>query len=294
VFPWVVTDGARRDTVIEMANTSSTRAATMQCFYVSAGDCVLTDFIVKLTPRQALKWRVSQGLVALPLPQNTGMIPVVPTDPYLGELKCVELYNDDEPGALRPAARNDLIGAASVVDTGSGRPDVASYTAIGIESTGINDQDQRLCLGDGGLCAVAEYQRCPAALVVTHFGNDAAVSGRTVNSELLLVPCTEDLEGGVFPQSRVLFLMFNEFEEPFSAVATIRCATEVPVFSALAAGSPTLQTRLRAVSADDPNRAVGLLGVVVERHMAGDLEAAFGITGVGANQEDVVGLRPIF
>jgi len=292
VFPWVVADGAARDTVIEMANTSSS-AATMQCIYVNAGDCLWRDFVVRLTPRQALKWRVSEGMLALPHPENSGSVPPA-VIPFRGELKCVEVNNDGEPGAMKPAARNDLIGAATIVDTSSGRPDVATYTAIGIESTGVNDQDQRLCLGEGASCPVAEYQHCPAVLVATHFGTGAAVSGRTVDSDLLLVPCSEDLETGVFPSSQVNFLIFNEFEQQFGREATITCAAEVPVFPAAIAGSPTLQTRMRRPSPSDPGQNVGLLGVVVERHMPSGQGAAFGLTGAGASQEDVVSLPPAF
>ncbi|HEX9832776.1 MAG TPA: hypothetical protein VGA66_06745, partial [Mycobacterium sp.] len=117
---------------------------------------------------------------------NEGRIPPAPQNPMVGELKCIAL--DD---ALRPVARNDLIGEALI-----GRPqtgptesiDVSGYNAIGIpaipEGDGSpgNNRDATLVLG--GPTAVAEYEGCPNILILDHYF-DGAIDPIVQNTCLL-------------------------------------------------------------------------------------------------------------
>lgn len=97
-------------------------------------------------------------------------IPLSPSDPFIGELKCIAV---DE--TLAPVARNDLVGEALIgnADTGLGEGiGIAGYNAIGIPAIpGSGNRDNTLVLG--GATDEAEYEGCPNILILDHFFDGA-------------------------------------------------------------------------------------------------------------------------
>lgn len=280
-----------------------------------------TDFRVRLTPKQPIQWTASTGLAdkALPIqfgrcarnplqacgsdadcnpfpggpcsPSNTGTrIPPVPETPFQGELRCIAI---DETGA--PVARNDLKGEG-LIETVS-PPDVASYNALGIQSTGLSSGEaNELILGgvDG------EYNGCPNYLILNHFFDEALepvpnAPAVQITTELVMVPCSADYlrqkPGGAVAQ----FLIFNEFEQRFSTSKTVNCYDKTQlcrigttqckssVFNVAVAGTLTGQTRINPINNGKTGLGAGLLGIAIESH--GTQSAAFNLHMQGQRTE---------
>jgi hypothetical protein len=188
-------------------------------------------------------------------------IPPVPEDPFIGELKCVEV---DDSG--KPVAANDLKGEALLEEVNGATPDfdVASYNAIGIEACDSNvnpncvspsttpgelvlggpsqcsggDNDGNPCSTakdcPNGTCAVATayaYNGCPNYLILNHFFDDAMdpVPGTDsqVDTTLTLVPCSEDLLRQIPGTAVVQYLVYNEFEQRFSTSKAVQCYQDI-------------------------------------------------------------------
>ena len=164
---------------------------------------VETDFQFTLTRFQPIAWRVGEGLQTFPLDGITGItqdgqfnedsnIPPAPEDPFLGELKCFQVDEGNNP-----VARNDLKGEATIFIDDEEVFDVNKYNGIGLKSTDTNDGNDVLCLGGTEpteVCPVPEYAGCPNVVIVNHFFDNApeAVNGNFVTTRLTLVPCSED------------------------------------------------------------------------------------------------------
>ncbi|MBI1814383.1 MAG: hypothetical protein HYR72_05355 [Deltaproteobacteria bacterium] len=282
----------------------------------SVGSCVpgwtVTDFLIVLTAQQPLGWRASEGLSGSSLPlhgpskicssstaqfpkpckdasdcrggdscdvnqTNAGtLIPPAPEDPFMGELKCVEIDRDtDAPPAEDGApSTNDLKGEATIETIQEDDTiDVGTYNAVGLTSTGDNNGDTSLDIGN-------EYNACPQTLVVNHLF-DGAINpitsppphGTTIlleessTTELALVPCSEDLTGAdrTVGVSTAQFLVYNEFEQRFSTSRRIDCffksqlslidttQPEHSIWNAAVSGTVGGQTRVRGIGS-------GLLG----------------------------------
>ncbi len=263
-----------------------------------------TDFDVVMTPGQPLAWSAARGLVNarpndladghVPCPggllnrgscigSNAGTrVPPVGNSSFTGELKCIE---SDPVTGLPPACsgldcaadpggccHDDLIGSATIEDlTSTGDIDVARYNAVGLRSTGTNDGDNSLQIGgESG----AEYQPCADVLIFNHLfdgatdpitTNDPATPVLIANTDLTLVPCTENFANQIVPQVSAQFLVYNEFEQRFSTSKTVNCLLDSPIseidtsqptrsiFSAGVAGTVGGQTRIHGVNG-------GLLG----------------------------------
>jgi hypothetical protein len=326
IYPTIqVDDDPVVDTVIQISNTSDA-LQVLQCFYVNAtshcsatgapcdltnpcgasgGFCqpgwIETDFFIYITPRQPIAWRASIGLAdgLIPLdgtffvgPQgfsNEGTrIPPVGEIPYVGELKCVVI---DDNG--RPVPNNAIKGEATITTV---RPDddidVLKYNAVGFQAFEADVNEDRVLVLGGG---TNEYDGCAQTLVVDHFFDFATnpVSGDTIDSSLILVPCTQDLLNQIPGSTTAQYLIFNEFEQRFSTSQPVDCYFERPlsliettnrsrsVFSVFVAGTVTGQTRVRGVHQ-------GLVGVLITRsgtdsaarnlHMQGDREQSDFIT----------------
>lgn len=222
---------------------------------------------------------------------NVGsLIPPVGEIPFQGSIKCIEyaLSNPEVPD--HTALRNSLMGNAAIVTQSAitGSPvDVSKYNAVGLQATAnavapTNTlQIGRSATAVGGAAdPTQEYAACPSNLILPHLFDGATdpigsapspgVSG-TVRTELTLVPCGDDfsnIEPGVVTAQ---FLVYNEFEQRFSASTKVDCYldkqlslidTSNPVRSIWAAGvAGTLagQTRIRGTGNADTGR--GLLGV---------------------------------
>lgn len=314
IYPRVeVRDGV--DTEIYLANTSID-AAHVYCVYTDglghcsgtgtpcqpavgcaiAGQacitaCTQTDFRLTLTPRQILSWRARQGLAAVPVPPigapGDGVVPPVATDPFIGQLRCVEV---DEAGS--PVARNDLLGSASTLG-----PDfsTASYESVEIRSLGLNDGDKMLCLGANatGDCTTAEYAGCPNGVSVNHFFEGAMIGGAAVHNRLSLVPCSlfyRPRPGHADPDRVSVDLslrVFNEFEQetvlPFTATCFVDIAlSALPAFAISAQGTLAGQTFVRGGQAD-PDAGPGIVGVLEQSFDDGanSSSSAHGLTSLG-------------
>ena len=319
----VFTDGRPTNTVLQLTNTSNSVVAARCVFVDTTSRCdgdgiactaetaaarcgstdrciqrwVPRDFRMTLTKRQPIAWDVSAGMLQFPCESggcpfgqsNTSAdgfpsaIPPVADDPFFGELKCVQVDPETfEPaGGLNPAngGRGDLAGLATIVEISDGAPDARKYNAIGIQATGTNDNNDTLQIGGDN----AEYNACPASLILNHVFDDAQVTSNgttsTVTTDLTVIPCSEDLgsEGG--GNSAVLqFLIFNEFEQRFSASERVDCWAEIQlsdidsrpgpfgdaqsVFNVGVQGTITGQTRIRPVAG--PNSANAVLAVAEE------------------------------
>ncbi len=265
------------------------------------------DFTFVLTPGQPVGFAASTGLSPVPCDNNFsagtckvlttgGSIAFTPEDPFRGELKCVATDAQDVP------LDSDVLKAeATVVTTvvpplggGTAATTAAAYNAIGFSAItpGSGAPDDPLCLGSaptgsGQTCAET-YAPCPGVLILNHFFDGAAPdTGGVVNTELTLVPCSEDL-GNPTVQANfevvAQMLVYNEFEQRFSTSARVECYRATPlvdidtvrgpsgdkfsVFSVGVEGTLSGQTRIRGVQGADGRLGYGLLGVACEMYRA--------------------------
>jgi len=218
-------------------------------------------------------------------------IPPVPENPFVGELKCIQINEDGTP-----QARNDLKGEAVLETvTALGNPatqdiDVAGYNAIGIQATGNSTGAvNELTLGGTN----AEYNGCPNFLILDHFFDQARDpvpgSSNFITTNLVLVPCSEDLLRQIPGVAVVQYLVFNEFEQKFSTSNTVRCFQDIQlcrigggqcarsIFNVGVAGTLTGQTRMQPLGI--PPLPSGLIGIAIERHTDLAQPARFSRTG---------------
>lgn len=312
--PAVQPGGQAYDTLIQITNTNQTDAITVDCWWVNANshcgnqdgpicetnaDCAPglqcvpgwdpLDWTITLTPGQPVGFGASSGLFNLPcdpdfpgpgcIGESSGNIRPVPEDPFRGELKCVQVDENDNP-----VEENDLKIEATIISTtvgGGGSTTAATYNGIGFRATDTAAGDGPLCLGSlppgsppGAVCT-GTYEPCPNILHVEHPFDTAEVQ-----TELVLVPCSEDLGE---PANSINFsvtaqmLVYNEFEQRFSTSSRVECyeATRLSdidtrpgtaddaysVFSAGVQGTAVGQTRIRGVRGPDGRLGYGLIGV---------------------------------
>jgi hypothetical protein len=234
----------------------------------------------------------------LGLQNNLGSsVPGAPEDPFVGSLKCIELNTANPPQFDND---NKLIGHATIetLDSDGDRVDVAKYNAVGIRYTGLcvnNDvQTGQLCQQDSD-CAVgscfkphptgpslqiggdsnAEYAPCPSKLILNHLFDGAKdpIGGGTTSTTLTLVPCGDDFEQQSPGDVTAQFLVFNEFEQRFSAARLVDCFFQSPIsnidtvnssrsiFNIKFAGTLAGSTWIRGVGSAPTGR--GLLGVAI-------------------------------
>ena len=297
----LLSDGTSVDTVIQISNTSNSMVFA-HCFYLNATPVDASrpvgpsnpaqwqevDFEIVLTKQQPTHWVLSSGRLDDPTDNRSckddcstagfdpGRIPPAGSDPFIGELRCIEV---DSSGA--PISGNHLKGEATLV---WGDAQASKYNAIGILGlTDSNNGDSVLCLGGGGgdNCPTgAEYNACPNVLTLNHFAelaSDPVVEAldhgdsSNVTTELTLVPCTQDFENQVAPPVVVQFLITNEFEAQFSTSTTVTCwgnfrlntiGNVGRILEVGTLGSRFAQTRMVPATPEDG----GVLGVAEEFH----------------------------
>jgi hypothetical protein len=236
----------------------------------------------------------------------------------LGELKC---FQTDIDGV--PIGGNALKGEATIENLSNGQ--ISEYNGIAIKA--INTQtvaptcvgganNAKPCSTDtdcqppslpGGVCRISllldnttEYNACPQQLLVNHYAEGATdpFTGAHVDSELTLVPCTEDLAGGTPTSTTVHFDAYNEFENlvtskvvPFTCWLNISLGDSrlTPGFDAATFATPFGKTRVFPTS----NTMSGVLGVLEEFHAVSgepDGTAAINLHVVGARPGDTITL----
>lgn len=245
---------------------------------------VKRDFRMTLTKRQPLAWKASEGMPVLPCDDtnplalsgcpndlsNTGSsIPPVATDPFYGELRCIQVDPDEfeETGGLNSGnlLAGDLKGEATIVSVDE-EVDARKYNAVGIQSTVNNVVDDVLNIGGTN----PEYSPCPGVLTLNHLFDNATVSfgaganSANVTTDLTIVPCSVDYLSEATNRIVLQFLIFNEFEQRFSASTDVDCWREVQlsdidtrsgpfgnatsIFSVNVQGTLAGQTRIRPVA----------------------------------------------
>lgn len=239
MFPYVDSGGGR-ETRIELVNLSG-YYLDLQCFWVNSESelCTEIGFFLALTPYQPMSWLATEGVY------NELNATAAPPFFGLGELKCavvapqpqVELYNT-------------IQGRAIVYDTDG---QTVSYSAVGFQRFSDGEFDGLLRLNGN------DYAQCPDRLLF-----DVLTDTPGSFSELILVPCTQDLLLQIPTQLNVQFLITNEFEQTFSTSYNIKCfsrKTLTAVSDSLwraTAGTDTAQIRVRGVR--EP-----VIGLVVDR-----------------------------
>jgi hypothetical protein len=278
----------------------------------TGGHCVPgwkeTDFRFHLTGRQPIVWKLSEGLSSFPLNGLTTVgpvdndptlpaplqgqpafnvdssIPPAPENPFIGELKCVQVdVATEQPTQGTDSDNNfvgDLAGTATIIEdlTKDDSLDARSYNAIGIQAT------PDAAGGDNTLVLGQEYDGCPNILILDHFFDDATepVSNEQVRTQLTLVPCSEDFLTQQTTTTVVQYLVFNEFEQRFSTSNSVTCFSSIPlsdiasrpglsddaqsIFNVGVQGTLTGQTRIRPVDSGSQTHGDGLLGIAEEFH----------------------------
>ncbi len=275
--------------------------------------CAGIDFDVPLTPNQPVGWTVSAGVqlggvcVGGPLsgqpcdPSASNncncqaldlRVPPLAPGIFFGELKCVEIDPDATGSDIgNPINANDLIGTASIynVSAAPAAVDVRSYNAIGIQAVSSDrtvQTDSTMQLGGAG----AEYAGCPAQLILNHFFDGAVVDGATVGTDVTFVPCSETPDGDtVAAPTQLQFLVYNEFEQRFSAGSSVSCFREVrlsnidrrlgqeltSVFNVAVQGTLAGQTVVRPVlTPGSPTQGNGVLAILEEFHTSDTQKSA--------------------
>lgn len=265
IFPKVRVNSTT-DTIIQMSNTGNS-PVYIHCWYVDAtlsdirtgapcslpsASCVAnwleTDFDLFLTKQQPTHWLVSSGRQVDPTDgffvDGSGFDPghVPPESPFEGELKCVEVGPSNDP-----IIGNHLKGEATLKTiSGDDEGDVSKYNAIGIQGNPNIEPSNPLLLN-----RTAEsdgvYDACPANVIVNHsstFSSDPVAdesdaSSSSVSTELTLVPCSEDFEHQTPTSTTIQFLVYNEFEERFSASTTVTCYLSTELTNIDSSQNPT-------------------------------------------------------
>jgi hypothetical protein len=235
IYP-LIQSSATQETRIELVNLTNA-AISVQCFFVGSGTCNEIDFFLSLTATQPLSWIASTGL-------GGNGIRVAPPFVGEGELKCVV-----RPSTPDLSSHNALQGRALISDTNG---QVIGYSAIGFRRLTPGPFTGSVSL-DG-----VNYEQCPDRL---HF--QALTSQSDSDSQLVLVPCSEDLENQIPSATTVQFSVINELEQRLSAATMLSCFDHRN-FSSISAlrrsnvGTDTAHVIVRGTD-------VPVIGLVIER-----------------------------
>lgn len=193
-FPYVESDGFH-ETRIELVNLTG-KPQQLNCFWVS--ECNEVGFFLFLTPYQPMSWLVSGGLSDV----TSGS--AAPPFFGLGEMKCAVVAPEQDL-----TSHNTIQGRAIVYDQSGG---TVSYSSVAFQRLSPGEYNGVLSLNG------TTYAQCPNRL---HF--DLLADTPTSKSELILMPCSQDLLTQVPVATNVQLQIINEFEQAFSASQQIRC-----------------------------------------------------------------------
>lgn len=255
IFPYINSDGGG-DTRVELLNLSG-EPQELQCFWVYGDSCSEIGFFIDLTPYQPVSFLASRGLF-----EAGGS--AVPGFFGEGELKCAVVATQPEP-----EAHNAIQGRATVYQSDG---ETVSYSAVGFRRLSSGPYTGIVHLNG------SEYAACPNRL---HF---EVLTDDSPASEMILVPCDQDLILQIATELNVQFLVTNEFEQTFSASINMECTGRLvfsdlgAFFSPAALGTATAHISLRGVQGP-------LLGLVI------DAVNFFGATGTAGNEPSFEGNR---
>jgi hypothetical protein len=211
VFPLIQADEIW-DTRIELLNLSG-KGQDLECFYVQGDDtCNEIGFFLSLTPYQPISWLATEGFNDVLT--HSAVPPFFTPPPALkkggGELKCAVIPPD---GQTDLEFHNTIQGRATVYSS-DGR--TVSYGAVGFQRLSPGDFTGVLSLNG------VTYAQCPDKL---HFDvlADRLTGALPSTSDLILVPCSQDLLLQIPATIGVQFLIVNEFETPFSVSISVTC-----------------------------------------------------------------------
>lgn len=298
VFPKVRAD-ANFDTIIEITNTGNSMVHA-HCYYVNdLQEWNEIDFNIWLTKQQPTQWVVSSGRRFDPScgfgESCSGFAPglVPPTPEFEGILMCVEVTETGEP-----FAGNHLKGVATLVatntDTNDGVDsrvdgDISAYNAVGIQAEPDAIPGNPLLL-DGSV-----YESCPERIVLDHVtsgAQDLVVPASETLTDLTLVPCSQDFETQTPASTTLQFVVYNEYEQRFSASTTVECFMNVEISQIDTSTTPNNSVFSADVLGTDVANAVitpvpGNGGVIalaerVVRTSSGAGRAAYNVHGEGS------------
>jgi len=244
IYPLIST-ATGEDTLIEMMNLTNA-PVTVKCHFIDSQTCRGIDFFVNLTPLQPIAWKASTGQ------DGNGARIAPPLFSSQAQLKCFV-----QPSQLSLSAHNAVQGRAIISST-TGQ--TVGYSAIGF---------RRLVPGTfSGIVRLdgITYEQCPDRL---HFSVLAQQTGS--DSELVLVPCEENLLFARATETVVQFAVINEYEQHFSGSLRLKCMSRerfsrISPLRKSTAGTDTLHAIVRAVD-------VPVVGLVIDR---------FAVPGSGA------------
>lgn len=259
VFP-LVRSGNGSDTRIVITN-STNATVSMQCFYVSAGTCNQLGFFVSLTANQPVSWMASTGMT------GNGARLAPPLGNQDGELKCFV-----RPSSTALSAHNALQGRALLTDATGG---TVGYTAIAFRRLVPGSFTGQVSL-DG-----VTYEACPDRL---HF--HTLSQSATSDSELVLVPCTQDLMNATASSVTVQYAVINEMEQNLSGSSRWSCMdrrrfSTIPALRRSSVGSDTAHLIVR--SSGSP-----VIGLVIDRFT---VPGGGGAVSVSSNEPYLEGSR---
>jgi hypothetical protein len=239
----LVRASATQDTRIEIMNLTAA-AVEIHCFYVTSDTCNEIGFFASLTANQPISWMVSSG-------SSPTFGRLAPPFTGEGELKCVV-----DTDSSNPAVHNALQGRAILSDVSG---ETLGYAASAFRRLSFGPFTGSIPL-DG-----VTYEQCPDRLHFHALASQTSVAKQ--DSELILVPCSEDLVRQIPSSTTVQFAVINEFEQHLSASMTVKCFDRRP-FNAIAplrrrsTGSDTVHLMVRALD-------VPVVGLVIDRFNAG-------------------------
>lgn len=242
----------------------------------------------------------------------------VPGDVFQGELKCVELsgpdgtpinandlkgeatiYQVSTSGAGVDVRSYNAVGFRAIATDGLAQSRLCvGGSAQGNPCTAPGDCaggscDTVMCLGQtndasgspaaGAVCRSATHASCPATLLFNHWfdGVPNPITNEPFRTDLTLVPCSEDLTAtgpSATPATAVQFLVFNEFEQRFSASMSLTCYSKTrlsqidvrpgnesySIWNVAVQGTWSGQTRIRPVPGNELDKGHGLVGIFDE------------------------------
>jgi hypothetical protein len=160
-------------------------------------------------------------------------IPPVPEDPFIGAITCIQYDPTQNPPIPdQSTTTNALIGEATIFRADdSDIIDSAKYNAVGFLAEQVSVDGNTLRLGGNAISP--NYAGCAGSLILNHYfdgATDPMSTGGGTNSnngetatQLTLVPCGNNFLARQPGSAIAQFLVFNEFEQRFSASTKVDC-----------------------------------------------------------------------